>query len=254
MNYYIFASDPHGTGQPWIDKVENALKLYPTAQIVFGGDYIDGRKYSRETVNYVRSKQSEGHIALLGNHEQLMLNAVMDVQPELWKINGSKTTIKSFCGRSWGNEQAARMFAYYNKDVIAWARALPDIYVTDNIVFVHAGLDFSKENPIKDTSHTDKIWIRDDYIYSMPLVFAHNKIDKTIVTGHTPTVYVIGKFENNLNQEIYNVPESCPVISVHYPGEHPRIFTDGGCHSSLPNNTGNVVVLNSDGNLEKVIF
>lgn len=68
----IFASDPHGTGQPWINLIEQAKQKYPDAQIVFGGDYIDGRSFSKETLEYVMCSVKHDHaIALLGNHEQV---------------------------------------------------------------------------------------------------------------------------------------------------------------------------------------
>ena len=260
MNYYIFASDPHGTGQPWIDKVENALKLYPTAQIVFGGDYIDGRKYSRETVNYVRSKQSEGHIALMGNHEQLMLDAVNKRTPEaiaLWAMNGNKSTVRSFCGQSWSKPKRVSMFASYAAEFVDWASKLPDVYETDNIVFVHAGIDWNPAligNPVNLTTHFNKLWMRDEYLYGRDKddirqqKFAHNRLGKTIVSGHTPTTYIEGWFDDGSQRFINGIPMSCPVVVVQYAGERPRYFTDGGCHSSIPENTGNVLVLDDAGN------
>ena len=46
--YYIWASDPHGTGQPWIDLVKQAQAKYPDSETIFGGDYIDGNKHRRK--------------------------------------------------------------------------------------------------------------------------------------------------------------------------------------------------------------
>lgn len=45
--YYIWASDPHGTGQAWIELVHQAQTKYPDNQTVFGGDYIDGNPNPR---------------------------------------------------------------------------------------------------------------------------------------------------------------------------------------------------------------
>lgn len=250
--YYIFASDPHGTGQPWIDKVNKAYHDYPSAKIVFGGDYIDGRKYSKDTVDYIMNMTKKGHIALMGNHEQLMLDAVSGKNMDLWNINGAKTTIKSFCGRSWSFPKRINFFKYMNTDFIEWARKLPDIFVTSNIVFVHAGLNLNKEDPINQTSHYDKIWIRDEYIKQPnSIYFAHNPLKKTIVTGHTPTVFINGKFDDT--DIIVAPPSTCPVIEIKYDNEFPRFFTDGGCHGNNTN-TGNIVVLNESGKLEKVYF
>ena len=44
----------------------------------------------------------------------------------------------------------------------------------------------------------------------------------------------------------------CPVLEIRYHGEPARIFTDNGCHGSLMDNHGNVVVLNDDGEIMQV--
>lgn len=51
--YYIWASDPHGVGQPWINLIQQAQHDFPNQQTIFGGDYIDGNKYSKTTVDFV---------------------------------------------------------------------------------------------------------------------------------------------------------------------------------------------------------
>ena len=136
MKYYIFASDPHGTGKPWIDKVQKALNYYPTAQIVFGGDYIDGRKYSKETVDYIMKMCEDGHIALLGNHEDIMLDTVINnhIFDSIWKLNGYKSTIKSFCGRDWAYPKNIGKFYHYAIYFVNWARELPIQFETENII------------------------------------------------------------------------------------------------------------------------
>ena len=65
---YIFASDPYGTGQPWIGLVKAAEEKYPTVKVIFGGDYIDRRKFSQETIAFV--------VVLVGNHESMMFDFV----------------------------------------------------------------------------------------------------------------------------------------------------------------------------------
>lgn len=97
--FYVWASDPHGTGQPWINLVKQAQQKYPNSQTIFGGDYIDGNAHSLETIAFVYD-QVEHHdaIALRGNHEQLMHDFV-EYNNDLWFYNGAKTTIKSLFGR-----------------------------------------------------------------------------------------------------------------------------------------------------------
>ena len=90
--YYIWASDPHGTGQPWIDLVKQAQAKYPDSETIFGGDYIDGNKFSLETVKFVYD-QVKFHqaSALAGNHEQLMYEFV-EHNNDLWYVNVPKRT------------------------------------------------------------------------------------------------------------------------------------------------------------------
>lgn len=248
---YIFASDAHGTGKDWIEKVEKMTKLYPDAELVFGGDYIDGRKFSKETVEYVYDKViNHGAVALKGNHEDMMINARK--YPEHWKMNGAKTTIKSFLGRGYSMNQSINLLDLHYYNTLKWISELPTIYETENVIFVHAGLDLSLDDPVNMTSEYDRIWIREEYIYSgKDKIFAHNNTGKVIVTGHTPTCYVNGKYDDG--SSFNGVGEDCPVVIIQYEGENPRIFTDGGCHSSLEENKGNVVCLDDKGNLLKIL-
>ena len=88
----IFASDFHGTGDAYINKIEKMRAKYPAAQIVFGGDYIDGRKYSKQVLNYIRQMQINHHaVVLKGNHEDLMLEFVRSGNRwdyDAWRENG----------------------------------------------------------------------------------------------------------------------------------------------------------------------
>lgn len=251
--YYIFASDPHGTGEKWIEKVQMARIQYNNSKVIFGGDYIDGRKYSKQTVFFIKALQAFGAIALRGNHEQLMLNAINSIYNDpygedtsLWAMNGYKSTIRSFLNRNWAFPKNIKFFAREETDFINWANNLPLSYETENLFFVHAGVDWEKHSPIKNTSDYDKLWIRDSYIYSHDNIFAHNTTSKNIVTGHTPTCLITGDLDTGQHIEL---PESCPVLKIQYKNEPARIFTDGGCHSSLEDNNGNVIVLDTKGNL-----
>ena len=47
---YIFISDIHGNLET-IDLIEQAKKDYPLAQLVTGGDYIDGREHVKEVLS-----------------------------------------------------------------------------------------------------------------------------------------------------------------------------------------------------------
>ena len=161
---YIFASDPHGTGQPWIDLVERAKQVYPKSRLVFGGDYIDGRPFSKETLDYVMTSVKAGAIALLGNHEQMMLDFI-DQQDDffaaVWYGNGAKTTIKSLLDLNHCCSKRMAKRLLQETDYYQFIKGLPLDYQTDNITLVHAGIK-------PDGSPTDrdyKLWAREEYWY-----------------------------------------------------------------------------------------
>ena len=70
---YIFISDIHGNLET-LDLIKQATADFPEAQLVAGGDYVDGREHVKEVLDYLIEQKSEGAIVLLGNHEQMLLN------------------------------------------------------------------------------------------------------------------------------------------------------------------------------------
>lgn len=53
---YIFISDIHGNLET-IDLIEQAKKDNPLAQLVTGGDYIDGREHVKEVLDYLMDQK-----------------------------------------------------------------------------------------------------------------------------------------------------------------------------------------------------
>lgn len=267
--YYIWTSDPHGTGQDWINLVQQAQAKYPNSQTIFGGDYIDGNSQSAETVNFIY-EQVEHHnaIALLGNHEELLINFV-EHGNLLWYVNGAKTTIKSFFGRGFAKPKARQLLKA--DDRYQFLAKLPLIYKTPHLIFVHAGIKADHQN-WQDTSFYNHqksfyLWARTEYFYQAPVknrYFMHNVTKHTIVTGHTPTMFINGEYDTSYpdgepvlpTTNIYDENEDfkhrpCPVVKVQYPNEAPRYFTDDGCHGA-PNHHGNVCVFTNTGELVEV--
>lgn len=289
QSYYIFTSDIHGNANT-LTLIKQAQKDYPTAQLVGGGDYIDGCKNSKEVCDYLIEQSQQGAIILNGNHEELMLNFAngfddfeLGIEP-LWYANGGKTTMRSFLGRGYSKPKTAKMLQhtkYYNFFINR-----PIMYVTPHIIFVHGGIkpvpnfdDLKQyQNHTLETNLNSydfyRLWARKEYWYHEILaknqhelphdtqfiiknnriylkVFAHNQTKHTIVTGHTPTTFINGSFDDG--RMLNTVPQTkCIVRIVNYPNEPSRIFTDGGCHSKLAHNWGNVTVLDKLGNIVKI--
>ena len=285
MEQYIFASDPHGRGKPWIDLVKKAQTKYPHAQLVFGGDYIDGRKDSKMNLDFIIKEVKENNaVALLGNHEQLMLDfldkkdQVLGLDNALWLSNGGKTTIRSIIRPLFHKGFSLQKSSYLIKNKTPYynfLKKLPLIYETKNIIFVHAGVnplfkDYMDDKLYKNyrlldysSQFTNKelyfLWSRDEYFWdnrnntsSIP-IFNHNLTEKTIVTGHTPTCLLYGQYDNATDQRLQQLPfTKCPVRIVQYPNEPARIFTDNGCHPKMQQHKGNIVVLNDKGNILEI--
>lgn len=291
--YYIFTSDIHGNINTLL-LINQAMQDFPKAQLVGGGDYIDGRKHAKEVCDFLMQQASNGAIILNGNHEEMMLNFAdghdiyeLGYEP-LWYANGGKKTMRSFLGRGYAKPKTAKMLqhtVYYN-----FFKDRPIMYVTPYIIFVHGGIkpiaDFDNEQRYTDVRGNNeelnltnydfyRLWSRESYCNTLNLAkdqtklpekpqgftiengkiylkqFAHNQTKHVIVTGHTPTTYVKGVFDDG--RIMNEVPQSnCIIRVVQYSQEPARIFTDGGCHSQLPHNYGNVTVLDQYGNIVKV--
>ena len=259
---YIFISDIHGNHET-LDLIEQAKKDYPYAQLVTGGDYIDGRGSVKEVLDYLIEQKSEGAVVLLGNHEQMMLNYAneREHQDGIWFFNSGRDTLRQLFGGV-ATPEELRMSKYYR-----FLMGCPIMYDTPNIIFVHGGVrpDEKYDDPVTYNSvdHGFKIdydfyriWARERFWYSDTLnkKIAHNKTKKTSVVGHTPTCGLEGVFDDGRLMNRLS-PDHCIVRKMQYPGEPARIFTDGGSHSDpliYPHNDGNVVVLNGKGDIVKV--
>lgn len=260
---YIFASDPHGIGDPWINLVTLAEEKYPNAQLVFGGDYIDGHPYSLQIVKFIRQKVQQDHaIALIGNHEQRMYEFVTKGDPT-WYFKGGEETARTWLRASLSKKKircSLQENPYYS-----FLINLPTMYVTKHLVFVHAGLTKgelagrihlqSYKNIHVDPYVRTHLWVRTNYIWENDqTTFAHNLTGKTIVTGHVPTNRIHGIFSPSTtnysdNMTIDNPNKvDCPVKVIQYPNEAPRYFTDNGCHKNA-NQHGNICVFNDYGQL-----
>lgn len=272
---YIWASDPHGTGTKWIELIEKAKAKYPNSQLVLGGDYIDGRKNSRDTLDYVIHEYLKGAVVLPGNHEDLMVDWVENTgiyDLDLWLYNGGKTTVRSLLGRSFSNTTKAKELLKQNKEYQFIKELISkgkDMYETENIIFTHAGISDTT------TNFHAKLWLREEYIYQDKMYLSkkdnttpfynawkHNLTGKSIVTGHTPTCMIVGSYDT-FGTFVKNIPSitrlemhpksyNCPVLTVQYPEEAPKYFTDNGCHAGLPNHFGNICVFNDKGKLVEV--
>ena len=171
-------------------------------QLILLGDYVDRGRDARETLNRVMELVEGGAIALLGNHEDLMLTALTSCRESDWnrwlKVNGGLATLQSYgftsdqlITLSGEDFQLPDLHCDILDQHLEFIRSLRLYYETDDYLFVHAGVEPGK--PLSDCSRRQLIWIREDF---------HEGYDGEhfVVFGHTPTFYL---YKDNKRFDIY---------------------------------------------------
>ncbi len=144
-------------------------------RIVCLGDYIDRGPDSAGVVRRLRALQAaspERVTCLLGNHEDLLLQAVARPEREgIWLQNGGETTLASY-----GRIRARDL----PPDDLAWIAGLPRLLDDGRRVFVHAGVDPTR--PLGEQRPNDLVWIRDEFLQG------DHDLGRYVVHGHTPRI------------------------------------------------------------------
>lgn len=174
----LVIGDIHGQREKMLQVLGKAGYDPVTDRLILLGDYVDRGPESCQVVREVKKLVETGAIALYGNHEELMLQALAgrfggyaDKQAmEQWYANGGEVTLGSY-----------RTEAKLLEEHLKFLSGLPRWYETDDFLFVHAGLRPGRS--VQKQSLQDLIWIREEYIrgYAGP---------KRVVAGHTPTQYL----------------------------------------------------------------
>jgi serine/threonine protein phosphatase 1 len=204
--------DVHGCSRTLQKMVENVLQLKPDDTLYLLGDYIDRGPDSIGVLDYLLKLRESGFDIrpLRGNHEEMLLYAVADpTSRNMWYGNGGWGTLKQL-----GIDSPEAIPQRY----IGFLNSLPYLIITEDYVFVHAGLDFQADNPLQDTPPQFMLWSRDR------LVNPSNIGNRTLVTGHTvmPLFAIQGS------------------LSTHH------ITLDNGCYDKGELSCGALVALNLD--------
>lgn len=166
----IVIGDIHGHYDGLMNLLE-AIAPGANDQIYFLGDLIDRGPQSAQVVEFVRQS---GYTSVLGNHEQLLLNALpqegMSSQAlHAWLYSGGQTTIASYSATSQLLDHAE------------WIRTFPTHLDLGDIWLVHAGVH--PTIPLTQQTPQEYCWIREEF-HSIPKPYFQ---DKLIITGHTIT-------------------------------------------------------------------
>lgn len=180
----IAIGDIHGCAQS-LKRLLNQLRPYfgKGYQFVFIGDYIDRGPDSRGVFDILMELAGrETCIFLRGNHEQMMLDALVGRNQRLWMMNGGLQTISSFDIDNFYSELPERYIDFLHETRL--------YFDTPGFFFTHGGLkpDETIAAQLSDPgSYHDFLWERDH----INIAADHIVWEKPVVFGHTPVPSVL---------------------------------------------------------------
>ena len=171
MSRVIVTGDIHGCTRTFQTLIENQVKLKDEDQLILIGDYVNKGPDSKGTLDYIFELQSFFQVKiLLGNHDQLMLDAQNGREHEdEWYIRGGDATLTSF-GTDTIHDIPTKYFSFLN--------GLKKYLQLKDFLIVHAGFNFAEENIFLDENAMLTIREMDDAQIS--------RTNKKIVHGHVP--------------------------------------------------------------------
>jgi serine/threonine protein phosphatase 1 len=207
MNKYVI-SDIHGcffTFQELLSKIS----FSKNDELILLGDYVNRGQRSKEVLDKIIELQQDNYkiIALRGNHEDMIFDSIA---LENWTA-GEEETLQSF---------GITYLKNLDKKYLRWLRSLKSHHLDENYIFVHAGLNFTNENPLEDKQSMR--WLIDWYD-----TINYNWLkDRKIIHGHE----ILSK------AEIIKITDKADISKV--------INIDNGCYLKGKPDFGNLCCLN----------
>jgi len=139
--------------------------------LIFIGDYIDRGDDSKGVVDtLIKLKSMSQNVqCLMGNHESMFLDYLSGVDEESFLLNGGIATLNSYKKNGEVNIPCEHISFY---------ESLKSMIEMKSYYIVHAG--FNPGIEIEKQTEKDKLWIREDFIFS------EYDFGKKIIFGHTP--------------------------------------------------------------------
>lgn len=171
----LVISDVHGYIHTLKQLIETKVRLTKDDQLFLLGDYIDRGPASKEVLDYLIDLQQHYQVvALRGNHEAMLLEALEKQQP----IQAGDLL----------DQEGKVPFKY-----ISFISNLPYYYELEDYYLVHAGFNFDSFDPFSD--YESMLWIRQ---------MSNNPTLKTIIHGHQ--VVGLGKIKQRIEQQSTIIP------------------------------------------------
>jgi serine/threonine protein phosphatase 1 len=167
----ITISDIHGHSQA-LNGIIAAIDPKPEDTLIFLGDYVDRGPDSKGVIEHlIDLKKRFNVVALMGNHEQMMLGAKggrSDLR--FWTNLGGRETLESY-----GNAGDLRLVPWEH---LQFLKGLPLFYKTETHFFIHANYDPNR--PLDRQDSAIALW---KHLNELPPPHISGKI---AVVGHTP--------------------------------------------------------------------
>lgn len=214
-NRAFIVGDIHGCAQTF-RRLLDVIGLDRSDILYLLGDYIDRGPDSRGVIETILRLLHDGFDVrpIRANHEEMMLLAVQSgVEEDLleWLENGGTTTLISY-GVS------------HPRDIpvvhLNFLEGLPYYRITPLYLFVHAGLDYSLDDPLSAAGRVAMLWTREARVNPRKIG------GRTMVTGHTTRT--LNEIRRSLSTN--------------------HIWTDNGCYlgTGFTEGKGNLVAVNLD--------
>jgi serine/threonine protein phosphatase 1 len=226
---YFCISDIHG----YYDVMKSSLikagfdSSNPNHTLVVIGDMVDRGPQNKETLDYIYSLHKEGKaIVILGNHDEFLLKFFyknFDRTRFDCQRNGHKRTLEDLYGDALEddfdlNTVYQRLITLY-PHYFEFLKSLPYFYEIGSYIFVHGGVDGSKQDWKQDTVR-NFVWNRQHQL-KVPK-------GKTVICGHTQNIYIRepSNYKYYLNNyELY--PEKFDILH-----QNNTFHIDGSVHTT----------------------
>jgi len=136
-------SDIHGCSKTFRKMVEDILQITKSDHLYLLGDYIDKGPDSSGVLDYIMDLQANGYqvFCIRGNHEENLMEAWQQYDTRMFRF---------FVARLNKSPDLLTEDAQIKPRYLAFMKELPYYIALDDFYLVHAGFDFSKNEPFKN--------------------------------------------------------------------------------------------------------